>query len=92
MTINDDTFIEAITRAAEYGAKRAIEEAGLTKITISLAEIKKLYTPLIAMKARTSLDIQWEMHGEGRRASETYCLKSQFDKWLFKREFSFYKR
>lgn len=97
MAINtpiDDLYRESeyLTHLATLGAKIALQEAGLIKTTITFAEIKKLYGPVIANEARSHFKIKWMPCGKGGTTSGVYCLRTEFETFLFVRQFDFNRK
>ena len=89
---NMDYLSDLLIRTAKLGAKLALQDAGVIKSTTTLAEIKKLYGINTANEARLAAGIKWTPIGKGGRTSGVYCLRSEFEKFLFAREFDFYKK
>lgn len=92
ITYDSNYLAELLFRAAEFGATRALEQAGMMKNTITLAKIKKLHGEGIAKEARISPKITWVPIGKGGKTSGVYCSRIDFEKFLFNREFDFYKK
>ena len=91
-SLNIDYLETIFSRASEFGANRALEKVGIIPKTITLAEVKKLHGKQLAGEARLSDKIKWMPLGKGGRTSGVYCLRTEFDKYLFKRDFSFLKK
>ena len=90
--ISDDYLSDLMIRTANLGAKIALQDAGVIKNTITLAEIKKLNGVKMANAARIAPGIKWKPMGKGGRTSGVYCLRTEFEKFLFSREFDFNKK
>ena len=80
---------DLMVRCAQMGADIALQQAGIKKTTITIAEIKKLHGQVVASDARLSSKINWVPVGRGGITSGVYCKRTEFEKWLFNREFSF---
>ncbi|HZK93050.1 MAG TPA: hypothetical protein VFC67_02500 [Prolixibacteraceae bacterium] len=89
---NIDYLSDLLIRTAKLGAKLALQDVGVIKNTTTLAEIKKLHGVTAANEARMSTGIKWKPIGKGGRTSGVYCLRSEFEKFLFAREFDFNKK
>ena len=89
VTLDIDALSDLLFRASEYGSTRALEAVKVQISTITLAEIKKIHGVKMANLARMAEGIVWLPNGIGGAKSGVYCKRSEFDKWLFKREFSF---
>jgi hypothetical protein len=81
---------ELVNTAAKNGAKRALEEVGITKKTITLAQIRRLHGSVVALEARYSPKIKWVPKSEAGTRSGVYCSMAEFDNFLFNKDFSFY--
>jgi ribosomal protein S27AE len=81
-TIEHTELTRLLEKASHLGAKRALEEAGVVKKTITLATVKKLYGEAAATKARMSAQIDWLPIGKGGTTSGVMCLSSQLDTFL----------
>ena len=84
------TLQHLLEQASFEGARRALELAGMTRTTITLLEIETMEGKAYALKARMSQDITWLMKGKGVRWSDVHCLKSEYDKYHFGRNFNCY--
>lgn len=91
ITIETTRLSELLTAAAESGATRALIQTGTIATTITLADVKKLHGKKIAYESRKSLKVKWMPVGSGGRSSGVYCLRSEFEKFLFERKFDFNK-
>lgn len=89
---NIDYLSDLLIRTAKLGANMALQDAGVIKNTTTLAEIKKLHGVTAANEARMSTVIKWKPIGKGGRTSGVYCLRSEFEKFLFAREFDFNRK
>lgn len=89
---NIDYLSDLLIRTAKLGAKMALQDAGVIKNTTTLAEIKKLHGVTTANEARMAAEIKWKPIGKGGRTSGVYCLRNEFEKFLFAREFEFNKK
>jgi len=89
---NIDYLSDLLIRTAKLGAKMALQDAGVIKNTTTIAEIKKLHGVTAANEARMATSITWKPIGKGGRTSGVYCLRSEFEKFLFAREFDFNKK
>ena len=89
--MSDTQFANHLALAAEIGARRAIEAYGNVPITITYNEVMKMYGKSITEEARMALKVNWVPIKTGRRKSDCYCLRSEFDKWIVSRVESFYK-
>jgi hypothetical protein len=90
--IERDWIDNLLIRAAELGANRALENAGVIKDIIKLSEVKKKYGRGIASEARIAPGINWVPIGRGGKSSGAYCKRSELDKFLLHREFDFHKK
>jgi hypothetical protein len=81
-SIEHTELTRLLEKASHLGAKRALEEAGVVKKTITLANVKKLYGEAAATKARMSALIDWMPIGKGGTTSGVMCLSSQLDTFL----------
>lgn len=89
ITPDNDYQTSLMVRCAQMGATMALQQAGVIKTTITLAEIKRLHGATVASEARTSPAITWVPVGKGGRTSGVYCQRAEFEKYLFTRDFSF---
>lgn len=92
ITFDTDQLSDLLFRAAQLGANRALEQAGILKNIVTLAEIKKQHGKKLAQEARFAAKINWQPIGKGGRTSGVYCLRIEFEKFLFNREFDFLKK
>lgn len=81
---------ELVNRSSINCAKRALEEAGITKKTITLAQVRKLYGSAVALDARMSPKIKWIPKSDAGARSGMYCRQAEFDNFLFNKDFNFY--
>ena len=88
-TPDNDYHTSLMVRCAQMGATMALQQAGVIKTTITLAEIKRLHGQSVAADARLSTAITWVPMGKGGRTSGVYCQRAEFEKYLFTRDFSF---
>lgn len=91
-THDSDQLSDLLSRASERGANIALAQAGIIKPTITLAQVKKVHGRDIANEARMNPKIKWVPLGKGGRTSGVYCLRADFDIFLFAREFDFNKK
>ena len=89
---NLDYLSDLMLRSAQMGAKMALQEAGVIKNTVTLAEVKKLHGRTIAREARMSDKIAWMPLSKSNPGSQVYCLRTELEKYLFRREFDFTKK
>lgn len=80
---------ELLHQAAVSGAKRALEETGAVSGTITSAEVKKMHGNAIYKAARMSAQVNWMPRANGGKKAGVYCRRSDLDKFLFERKFSF---
>lgn len=80
-TIEHTELTRMLEEAATLGSKRALEQVGIVKKTITLKEIRDTYGKSVAEKARMSQHITWIPMGIGAR-DRVKCLMSEFDKFL----------
>ncbi len=81
---------EMVHRASVNAAKRALEEVGITKKIISLAQVRRLYGSSVALEARMSPKIKWIPKSESGVKAGVFCEMAQFDNFLFNKDFKFY--
>lgn len=89
ITLEISKLSELLSIAAENGAKRALEETGAITGTITSAEVKKMVGRRAYEQARMSPKISWMPNEKGGKTSGVYCKRSEFDRFLFEREFDF---
>ena len=89
---NLDYLSDLMLRSAQMGAKMALQEAGVIKHTVTLAEVKKLHGRAIAREVRMSDKVKWVPINKNNPGSQVYCLRSELEKYLFRREFDFTKK
>jgi hypothetical protein len=89
MELNIDQLSSLLQTAARLGASRAMEEAGVTKGTVTLAWVKLHFNDEIAYEARYSSLIDWTPIGKGGKTSGVYCNKEEFDRFAYERKFEF---
>jgi len=87
-----DRLSDLMLRSAQLGAKMALQEAGVIKNTITLAEIKKMHGESLARESRLSPKIKWLPIGKGGITSGVFCSRTEFEKFLFTCEFDFTKK
>ena len=87
-----DRLSDLMLRSAQLGAKMALQEAGVIKHTITLAEVKKLHGRAFAREIRMSEKVKWMPLNKDNPTSQVYCLRTEFEKYLFTREFDFTKK
>ena len=87
-----DRLSELMLRSAQLGAKMALQEAGVIKHTITLAEVKKLHGRAFALEIRMSEKVKWIPLNKDNPTSQVYCLRADFEKYLFTRDFDFTKK
>lgn len=90
-TIEIDRLSEMLIASAQNGARIALQEAGIVKDTITLAEVKKLHKGAFAKAARISTKIAWRPIGKGSLTSGVYCLRSELERFRIEQKFSFNK-
>ncbi len=73
-----------VQRAADEATKRTIEELGLKKEIITMAEIKRLYGKDIARQCDSfKSGIQFYIRGKKGLGTARYCKRADFEKFLF---------
>jgi len=95
MTITLDTndLSDLLFRASVAGSNRALEKAGMLDPFITSSEIKKMKGGVSLFEAaRLDSKIKWMPVGKGGRTSGVYCLRVEFEKFLFNREFEFNRK
>lgn len=85
-----EILTELVNTASINGAKRALEEVGMVKKTITLAQVRKLYGSAVALNARMSSKIKWIPKSKACARSGLFCSMAEFDNFLFHKDFSFY--
>ena len=87
-----DRLSDLMLRSAQLGAKMALQEAGVIKNTITLAEIKKMQGRGFAREIRLSEKVKFMPINRDNPTSQVYCLRAEYEKYLFAREFDFTKK
>lgn len=89
VTLSLDQFNNALIEAAKMGSRITLQEAGLLKNTITLAEVRKQHGPTLANTARMSAAINWKPYGKGGKTSGVYCSREELEKFILNRKFDF---
>lgn len=90
ITLTEEQFGRHLALAAELGARRAMEGYGNVPIWIEYLTISKLYGDKIAQEARLTPGIVGVPIRSGKKKSDCYCLRAEFDKFIIRRKESFY--